>query len=106
MNRRSFIMLSVSSFVPAAVVKGAAKTKKRKPLNGTFEGEIIGRSSKSITFKTPGGLAYTANLGTSTVISAGERKGSVGDLAVGQQVKVTVKTDRAERIEVLIANAK
>lgn len=102
MNRRAFLLVAAASLLPTALVqaKSNSKKSKRKPVNGTFEAEIIVRSDKAINFRTSKGIAYSANIGSWTTVSAGAKKGTAADLAVGQLIKVTVKNDRAESVEV------
>ncbi len=103
MNRRAFLLVAAASLLPTAVVQAKSKSKssKRKPVNGTFEAEIVTRSDKAINFRTSKGLAYMASIGSWTSVSSGAKKGTAADLAVGQLIKVTVKNDRAESVEVV-----
>ena len=103
MNRRAFLLLFAAGLVPTALVQAKPRRSKkssRKPLNGTFDAEIIVRSDKAINFRTSKGQAHSASIGSWTAVTAGAKKGTVADLAVGQAIKVTVKNDRAESVEV------
>ena len=81
----------------------AARSRGRtRSVNGTFSGAITRLARTQMSFKAGGGKTYTVNYDQRTSVTGGSKKGTLDDLAVGQKVKVTVKNNRAAKIDVSV----
>ena len=104
---RTMIIASLAICIALSALAGTAEAKGRgraKSLNGTFNGSITRLGQTQMSFQKGGdrGMTYTVNYDQKTAVTGGRKQGTLDDLAVGQEVKITVKNNRADKIDVVV----
>lgn len=104
-NAFSMLVVLVAALVFSTPVEAAKSRSRNRSLNGTFSGVItrLNRSQMSFEVGADKPKTYTVNYDANTAVSGGGKQGTLDDLAIGQSVKVTVKSNRATKIEVQIS---
>lgn len=92
------------AFAFTDTAEAARSRSKTQSINGTFDGVItrLNRSQMSFEVGNDNVKKYTVNYDLDTAVTGGGKQGTLDDLAVGQSVKVTVKSNRATKIEVQV----
>lgn len=89
--------------IPAEAARSRSRTRS---INGTFSGVITRLNRSQMSIETGDGDArgklYTFNYDQGTSVTGGSKKGTIDDLVIGQNVKVVVKNNRADKIEVSV----
>lgn len=96
----SIVTLGIVLVLAAASSAQAARSRGRvRSLNGTFTGTVTRLIRTQMSFETDS-RTYTVNYDQNTSVTGGSKKGTIDDLEIGMNVKVVVKNNRADKIEV------